>query len=75
MGRYEKITQLGDVPIFADRHSLRDDELPEVARRGTMKDPNPDRLPKALATVVAELLHLMVGIGPRYLNRGVRKGG
>lgn len=40
-----------------------------------MKDPNPGRLPKALATVVAELTHLMVGVGPRYLNRGARKGG
>jgi hypothetical protein len=75
MGRYEKITHLGDAPISADRHSLCGDELPEVARRGTMKHPNPGRLPKTLATVVAELTYLMVGAGPRYLNRGVRKGG
>ncbi len=40
-----------------------------------MKDPNPGRLPKTLATVVAELTHLVVGVGPRYLNLGVRKGG
>ena len=40
-----------------------------------MKHPNPGRLPKTLATVVAELTYLMVGAGPRYLNRGVRKGG
>ena len=75
MGRSEKITHLGDVPIFADRHSLYDVELPEVARRGTMKDPNSGHLPKTLATVVAELPHLTVGAGPRYLNRGARKGG
>jgi hypothetical protein len=75
MGRYDEITHVGDAPISADRHSLCDDELPEVARRGTMEDPKPGRLPKTLATVVAELPHLVVGVGRRYLNRGARKGG
>ncbi len=74
MGRYEKITHLGDASTSADRHSLYGDELPGVARRGTMKHPNPGRLPKTLAAVVAELTHLMAGAGPRYLIRGARKG-
>ncbi len=74
-GRYEKIAHLGDAPIFADRHSLRGNELPDVARRGTMKHPNPGRVSKTLAAVPPEPIPLMGSAGSRYLDGVARRGG